>query len=611
MRRRAWIVIGLVLGLPAAAALLALLVLPRVELGGFVAARASAALGREVTIASLRVTPGLPSRVVLTDVRVANIEGGSRPAMMELARLDAVLSPLPLLWGEVALNEVEATGFRLFLERAPGRRPNWRFGDGAAPASATRAAPPLPGLVRLADAEVVFRTTSGNELRTVIETARLLAAPAERPGSLEASGSYNGVPVRLEGALFSRDALRAGGALPITLRATAAETALLFEGTTTAPFDVDGLDGRITFAASTPRAVLDMAGVAGGPEMPVEFAGRATRQGDVWRLEEVAGTIDGTDFEAALLQLTEGNAGAPDAVVARIGFARLDLNRLIGARGDEAGEVPFAAPAMPDPLIRAEITAREFAHDLLSGTDAALSLEIAPGRIALDTRFAPTFGGRVALTGEMLAEAGGARAEGRGEIRQVDLDGLRRIFGIRAVPMAGPVDVDLAVAATGSTLAAAKAGARISAVLRMSEGSIAQEVIEMASTDLRTLFRPSRGRTRLACLLAAVDMRGGTGEAAPLRIRAGTGTIAGLATFDLNRRVLDLVIGSERATTDFFALDIPVRVHGSFADPEIIPAEWSRAGRARLAQGGLAALPPELMDLARQSPCHAGRSLRR
>lgn len=610
MRRGVKIGLGVFAGVAALAVAALLLLVPRLDLAGFAAARASAALGREVTIGSLRIVPGLPTRIALRDARLANIEGGSRPEMARIARLDAVLSPLPLLRGRVALQEVAAEGFALLLERAPGRRANWRFGAGA-PRDGVASPPMLPGLVRLTNAEIVFHTTGGALLTTRIGQARLDAAPAGRPASLDARGSYNGVPLHLEGTLFSADALRAGGALPVTLRMTAEETALLFEGTSTDPFNADGLDGRITFAASSPRAVLAMAGVAGAPEMPVEFAGRARRQGDAWRLEDVAGTLDGSDFEAALLELTEGAAGQPDAVVARLGFARLDLNRLLGAQAGGAEDAPFAAPAAPDPLIRAEVTARAFAHDMLAGSDATAKIEVAPGRFGLDLGFAPEFGGRLSLAGEMLAEGDGARAEARGEIRAADLDGLRRTFGIHGLPVEGPVDVDLAVVATGATLAAARRGARISGVVRMSGGTIAREVIEMASTDLRALFRTSRGRTRLTCLLAAIDIRGGQGEAAPLRIRAGAGTIAGLATFDLNRRVLDLVIGSERATTDFFALDIPVRVHGRFDDPEIVPAEWSRAGRARLAQGGLAPLPPALMDLARQSPCHAGRSLGR
>ncbi|WP_137126450.1 AsmA family protein [Roseomonas sp. HF4] len=607
MRRRTKILLGLV----GAIVLLgggAVLTLPQVELGPFAAARASAALGREVTIGSLRVRPGFPTRVALRDARVANIEGGSHPVMARLGRLDATIAPLPLLWGNVALAEVAAEGFALLLERAPGRVANWRFAG--APPAAPAGPPPMPAALRVTDAEIVFRTTGGSELRTRIDTASLAAAPADRPASLAAAGSYNGVAVAIEAALFSRDALRAGGALPVTLRATAEDTALLFEGTATDPLNADGLDGRITFAASTPRAVLAMAGVAEGPTVPLEFTGRASRDGDLWRLTEATGTLDGVAFRAALLELAEGGAGRPDAVRVRLDLDRLDLDPLLAGRAEAAGP-PFRVPEAPDPQINAEITATAFGHARLSGRDARMTAELAPGRITASAAFEPTSGGRVEVEAEMLPQGEGATASVGVRMRDADLDALRSALGVHAIPLEGPIDVDAQVAAEGATLAAALEGARISAVAAMTGGTIAREVIEMASTDLRALLRTSRGRTRISCLLAAVDIRGGQGEAAPLRIRAGAGTIAGFATFDLNRRRVDLLIGSERATTDFLALDIPVRVSGSFADPDIAPARWSREGRERLQRGALAPLPPDLMDLARQSPCHVGRSLRR
>jgi hypothetical protein len=135
-------------------------------------------------------------------------------------------------------------------------------------------------------------------------------------------------------------------------------------------------------------------------------------------------------------------------------------------------------------------------------------------------------------------------------------------------------------------------------------GSIAREVIEMGSTDVRLLFRTPRGSTPITCLLGIVDMRGGRGELAPLRVRAGTGTIAGLASFDLNRHWVDLAVGSQSETTGFFALDVPVRISGSFADPTIRPAQWSGEGRARLAAPDrVAPLPPELRAYAQRNPC--------
>ncbi|WP_198370587.1 AsmA family protein [Roseomonas rosulenta] len=613
MGRRGRIVIGILAGIAVLAVVLGVVVLPRIDLAGVAAARATAALGRGVTIESLRITPGLPTRIALRGLRIANIEGGTRADMVELARLDVAVAPLPLLTGQVAVNEISAAGFILFLERAPGRRPNWRFGEAREGGGAARLV--LPALLELADSQVVFRTTSGAELVTRIDSARLAASPAERPGSIEARGSYNGVPLRLEGALFSADQFRAGGPLPLTLRATAEHTSLLFEGTGTDPLNADGLDGRLTLAATTPTDILAMAGAGAGPDVPVELSGHFTRQGDLWRLSEATGRLDGAALAAALLELTEGSAGQPDRIVGRIEVARLDVNSLLGpdegARGHGDADIPPVVSALPDPLLDVEASTRELIYARLRGSDARARLEVAPGRITLHEAAVTAFGARLAGSAELLPAPRGARVAAQVTLRDGEIDTLRRAFGLHALPVSGRLSADIAAAAEAASVNAATRQARISAVVGMTGGTIAREAIEMASTDVRALFRTSRGTTPLRCLLAAVDIDAGVGRAAPLRIRAGTGTISGLATFDLNRQMLDLIIGSQSDTTDFFALDIPVQVRGSFADPSIAPAEWSRAARERMAHNEMAPLPPELRAIAQRNACYSGRSLRR
>ena len=145
-------------------------------------------------------------------------------------------------------------------------------------------------------------------------------------------------------------------------------------------------------------------------------------------------------------------------------------------------------------------------------------------------------------------------------------------------------------------------------VLAMVGGDIARKAIETASLDSRALFRTALGTTPLACLLGVVDIRAGQGNASPLGIRAETGTISGFAHFDLHKKYLDLIIGSHRETTNFFALDVPVRVSGRFDNPNIAPARWSRVGRARIAnaKANVAALPPALRDFALRNPCYWG-----
>lgn len=608
MSRRGRITAAFLLGLPVALLLAAVVALPRVDLAPFAAARATAALGREVTIGSLRVVPGRVATVALREARVANIEGGSRPVMAELARLDATVELLPLLAGRLVLHGAEAEGLRLYLERAPDRRANWRAGDGTrGDAPPQRGGPLLPQDLRLARSEVVFRTTGGAELRTVIEDGRLTAEAPDRPARLQVRGSYNGVALRVEGVLGTlRQMSEAAAPMPVALRATAADTAMLLEGTATDPLNFDGIAGTLTFAASGLRDVFALAGEAGGPDLPVEFAAQARREGNLWRLTDLAGTIDGDPVTAALFELREGSAGTPDAVAARLAFERLDLARLLDAMGSggDAADPRLQVPARPDPLIRAEIAADSFSHPEVSGTDAAVTLEVAPARLALEARLVTAFGVRVEGRGQMVPAGEGARLDATLRLPEAELDALRRHLGFGELPVAGRATVDAVVAASGATFGAARQGARVSAVLTMAGGSIAREVIEMASTDIRSLFRTPRGRTGLGCVLAAVDLRGTRGEVAPLRLRAGTGTVAGLMSFDLGRRQLDLVIGSERATTHDLALDIPVRVSGTFGDLDIAPAEWSRAGRERLSRGEMAPLPRALSEIARASPCY-------
>ncbi len=625
MRRRSKIILGVLAGLPLAALAAGFIVLPRVDLGAFAAARASAALGRGVAIDSLRVSPGLMLGVELRGLRLDNIEGGTRPAMAEFARLSAAIELLPLLRGAVVVRRAEGEGFSLLLERTAERRANWHFGD--RPASPPAAAPPdrsgFPMLheVTLTGSDITFRTTGGAMLRTVLDVAVITAAAVDQPAALRAQGSYNGVALTLEGALGSIATLRdAATPFPMTLRATAPDTWLLAEGTATDPLNVDGLEMRLTLVGSSPRDILAMAGAdpQAGPQVAAELAGALTRQGDLWRLTAAQGSLDGTAFTAPLLELREGAAGQPDAITAEATIARLDVNRLLGAppaSGEGAhgdADLPLVVPAQPDPLLRVRLGAAELVYAAFRGTEVRLEAVVEPGRIALENVAVQAFGAALSGSAELTpAEGGGTQVSADVEMREGDVDTLRRAFGLHAVPLSGRLEGRFAVAAQATTLNEATQQARISAVVSMPEGRIAHEVIEMASTDLRALFRTSTGTTRVSCLLAAIDMRAGRGQAAPLRIRAGTGTISGIASFDLNSQTLDLIIGSQSDTTDFFALDIPVQVSGSFADPSIAPAQWSREARARMSRNQMAPLPPDLRAVARANPCYSGQSLRR
>ena len=617
-RRRRWI-LGLLFGVPLvalAAAAALLLLLPGYDLAPYAAARATAALGRTVAIDSLRVTPGRITTIEIRGARLANIPTGSAPEMATLDRLTARIELLPLLRSMVVLHQAEGEGFHLLLERDAERRRNWRFhGDPAGPAVALPPEPPdrsvlpLIGEIRLTSSSVTFRTSSGIPLRTEITSASLAAPAPDQPLRLLAEGAYNAAPLRLEGTLGTPEQFRAGRtAFPTALRATSGEAALTLDGTMEDPLNFDRIDAGIHL--TTPRLGI-LSAIGGGPDtLPaaLELRGKGSRLGDLWRITEATGALDGASFTLALAELTEGPAGRPDAIVLEGQFARLDMNRLLGtpragAEPDDA-DLPLRTFTDPDPLLRLRLSAGEFAYARFRGREGHIVAAVVPGRIDVEALAVTAWGGRIEGNARLDAHEAGGRITAQASLQQGELEALRRAFGIRPLPLSGRVDARVSVTAEGATLNQATRRATIAAVVAMRGGAIAKEVIEMASTDIRALFRTNRGTTPLTCLLAVASMRAGRGEAAPLRLRAATGTIGGIATFDLNRETLDLVIGSERSTTSSFALDIPVRVSGSFADPDIAPARWSQEGRARLAAGDrVTPLPGPLRDFARSSPC--------
>ena len=211
------------------------------------------------------------------------------------------------------------------------------------------------------------------------------------------------------------------------------------------------------------------------------------------------------------------------------------------------------------------------------------------------------FGTRVRASGQVVG-AGHVTAEV--VATGADVQTLRRALGFGNVPVLGRLDGAFLADATAPSLNRAVREARVNGVIAMRGGSIAKEVIEKVSTDVSALFRTARGMSAVSCLLAGLDMHAGVGTVEPLRVRAADGVIAGSASFDLYRRVFDLTIGSEAHTTGALALDIPVRVHGSFGSPSVEPAQWSAEGRAQLTRADdLSHLAPSLRELARRHPC--------
>nr|WP_246526738.1 AsmA-like C-terminal region-containing protein [Plastoroseomonas hellenica] len=181
----------------------------------------------------------------------------------------------------------------------------------------------------------------------------------------------------------------------------------------------------------------------------------------------------------------------------------------------------------------------------------------------------------------------------------LDAAQLARSAALQSARLSGQATAGITLDIAGETLGAALRNGRGQAVVTMIEGRIARSALEAASTNILALFRDQDGTARIRCLVAAADLRDGRTTIAPLRLRTTEATISGGGSIDLGRARMDLLIGSESASTGFFALDIPVRISGPFRNLDIGPSRSTPPRRFSLSEG----FPAEQRALAERSGC--------
>ena len=597
----------------------------RYDFAPLVASRLTASLEREVAIGSLHVTPGRWLLLDVQDLQLANLPNGTQPTMATVRHATAEIEAMSLLHPPIVVRGLDVEGLQLLLEHTSDDKKNWKFGAAAREAP-VQGAPPAPSsrssFPNLLDArltgDVVFRASSGRPLVTHLDPLQVATDAADKPVRVTGSGSYNGVPIKLDAGLASLDALRdAETPYPTDIHLASGDTTLHFQGTMTEPLDLDGATGKAELVAPTTAALLRIAGVSATFNAALRLAGTLEHEGPRWQLSQASGALNEDKVTAAGLKLVVGPRGGADDLAVDLAFDRLNANALFGAKtksGSSDADVPLGVDRAPDTLIAAKVSARGLSYAGVRASEVTLSGSLKPGRITVDALSLGYLGAPFRASGQIEAVPGpggadSGRVTANVDMTRMDVAVLRTLLDTGSLPLVGRLDGRVEVEATGVTLNQAARGARLSGVFTMDNGGIARRVIELASTDARTLFRKADGMSPITCLVGVLDIRGGVGTISPLRVRTADGTITGKGSFDIYRHQLDVTVASEGRTTSLFALDVPMRVSGSFTSPTISPAKLSAAGRAELSAGDdVRRLLPSLQPFARRSPCLSARA---
>jgi len=583
---------------------------------------------REFTISDLHVHLGLTPTIRMRDVYFANAAWSREPAMARIRELEFSVSlrdlPEKVLVPRVALTEPD-----LLFERMADDRKNWILSesDDKSPSKLRIGTLSVDrGRLRYSDAGVPFAldvqaSTFDPAQQQKVKDADAPPANQRYATSYVFSGKYRDAAFKgkaLTGEVLSFQ--ESGVAFPLKGELDAGTTRLEVEGTIADAANISGIDTRLHIKGRTLANLYPFLLLPLPASPPYELRGHLVLKGDRYSLDDIAGRIGSTDVSGSGAYLDRQPRPLLTADLRSQLLDIADLGPLVGVQTRETGGKPAASQGQTAdrPRASAEQKAADPSHILPAGTfdgsrlqkiDADVTLEArklkAPGTLPFESLKAALHLHDAVLKLDPLdfGFAGGTIAtrvtlDARQPVIATDAHvEFRRIQVARLVPPgadaiakgAGTLGAVLSLQGKGNSVAdaAAKADGKVSAAI--ANGRISN-LLDAASglNGGKVLGLLAGGDKTIAvnCGGVSFDVRQGKGSASLFVVDTEQTQILGTGGFDLARETFDMRIEPKPKRPGLLSLRTPVRVFGTFKDPDFSLEKGPLLARA----GGAVAL---------------------
>lgn len=561
-------------------------------------ARASAMLGRPVTISHLHVKLGRTTHIVVDGVTIANPPdwpGGGNFATAEHLVLD--VDAMAYLHGRWVLPSITVQQPRVDAQQLADGRANWTLSMEGSSGSTD------VGTLAIDDGQVHVRS---DKLAADFEVA--IATRAGGPGGKDqivasAKGTYAKQPIAAEftgGALLSlRDA---GDPYPVDLKLKNGPTTLSAVGTIANPLAFAGADVKLELAGPNMALLLPLTGIAIPKTPPYRVAGKLDYADGAVKLNGLAGKVGSSDLEGDLQVDTKPQR---PVLTAKLHSKLVDLKDLGGFIGAEPGDAdkgtkrptrsdgrvlpddPIDLPRLNVADVHLQYTAGriEGRHQPLDNMRA--DLDIVNGDVSLHPL---SFGiGRGQITAQIqLAERSNAlAAKADVEFQRVDVDKLLSATGVARG--AGSIGGRAVIDGTGRSMAEILAHGTGELKLFMgSGGNLSALLVDLSGLEFGNALLSALGiptRAQIQCLVTDFVLRSGQAESKLTMLDTSEARIGVAGGIDLRNEALNLVIRTEAKHFSVGSLPTPIGIHGTMGRPSIQPDLVEAGARAAAAVG--------------------------
>jgi uncharacterized protein involved in outer membrane biogenesis len=543
---------------------------------GFIAAKVKERTGRDLFIGDLQVHPfSLHPRIQIAEVELSNADWGEQQPMIAAETVDFRVSLLPLLAGRVVFPDVTLGDADILLQQdAEGRR-NWVLN----PKEEKTGEPVQVRRLTVDRGQLAVKDVKS---KTDVVLDVNTTSDATYGVEFAARGKAKGYEFAAQGA--------GGGLLsiqddstpyPIRIQAKIGEATANFEGTVTGLVALSAVDGRASVAGRNLGTLADALNLSFPDTKPYKVAGQLKRDGNVWSFDKFNGKVGESDLGGTLS--VDLGAKRP-TLKGKLNSKLLDIADLGGLIGEKPGE--------PDPKPEGKMLPSEPINlDKLRRMDADVTLAASRFRNA-DKLPLDNLNMRISLVdGVMKADpldfgvAGGKVASRvavdsrKSKALAVDIHSAFQSLHInKLVPGTeildqsfGAVDGRVQLKGNGNSLAGVlgTSNGRIDLVSRGGEMSnLLAEFAGFDGAEIIKFFVGGDKNIQLRCGIAAFNVKDGVMVSEALVIDTDDTYIGGEGTISLRDETLDMKLTPLPKDVSILSLRGPLRVRGTFADPQ-------------------------------------------
>ncbi len=580
------------------------------------------ATGRDLAIdgdVELTILPNLA--VTAEGVRFSNAPGGSAPEMATLESLRATVQLLPLIGGDIAIDEFVLVKPEILLEVDEQGQPNWQFGDAAPQAADDTAASDqaardqsgggagagLSGLslgdVRIVEGKITYIDRASGTREEITDLNLELSLP-DINSQFNAAGNFvlRGQEIGTELDVASLGQLMGGTATPVKAAVSSDLVSLTFDGEVTQAaaamvngnidLDVPSVRELITFA--TPDQPFE---AAEGTFGPFKVNGKLDMVGQKVSFQDAEITFDAL---VARGNMQVDSSGAVPRITANVSTELLDVTPYLGAAdegaagtqqdtsGDSGGgsegwsEDPIDLSGLKAADADISISTAGLKVNEIEIGQSALAILLEGGRLTASLTEMQLYGGNG--TGQVVADGSGATPA---IAAKFDLSGVEAepllTDAAQMDRLSGTLEGNLDVTSSGGSQKALVSALNGTSAFKFTDGAIKgvniASMFRNISLDAITGSFSESEKTDFAELSGSFQITDGIARNSDLLMQAPVLRMTGEGEIPMPSRTIDYVIkpklvgslegqGGDAAPP---GLTIPVRIQGPWSDPSYQP----------------------------------------